>query len=287
MSSQKMTVPEIVLKRIMDQMEAGVVPWHRPWQNGLAKNLVSGRAYTGTNQMLLGSDDRFSSPYWLTYNQNKQLLGTILEGEQSTPVIFLKSTSYEDKDTGKKKAGRIMRFYNVWNVEQTYGIDHKRLTEFAMSQMKTEVATVEAADAIVAGYTKPPSIAHDSIKAYYVPSTDEVHMPKRADFETSGGYYGTLFHELCHSTGHEKRLHRKTGCRFDNDHSYSMEELVAELGAAILCAEAGVSNERLIENTAAYIDGWLTVFRDKPETLMSAASAGGKAVLWITGGEEE
>lgn len=113
-------------------------------------------------------------------------------------------------------------------------------------------------------------------------------MPKRNDFETSGGYYGTLFHELCHSTGHEKRLHRKLGSRHTLvDHKYDFEELVAELGAAILCAKAGVSNERLIEDTAAYIDGWLKVFRDKPETLMSAASAGGKAVLWITGGEEE
>jgi antirestriction protein ArdC len=122
------------------------------------------------------------------------------------------------------------------------------------------------------------------VKAWYSPSNDVVGMPARALFHSSDEYYATEFHELAHSTGHAKRLHREN---FDNpasfgSESYSKEELVAEMTAAMLCGIAGIEQQTL-ENSAAYLKTWIARLKSDSRLLVAAASQAQKAADFIQG----
>jgi antirestriction protein ArdC len=140
-------------------------------------------------------------------------------------------------------------------VEQCDGLTLPQIEQPA----KTEIETDENCEVIVTGWGNRPAlhltneIEH---RACYRPSTDSVHMPARSRFVDAPHYYSTLFHELTHATGHESRLNRTFGARF-GDELYSKEELVAEMGAAYLCAVAGIANEHTDRNTTAYIQSWI------------------------------
>ena len=280
-------VAKIVTERILARLKDGVVPWHKPWINGLACNLVSGKPYTGMNQLLLGSDDRFNCPYWLTRKQITSFDAIVNDNEYPTPIVFVKRTKYKDKETGDEKNGRIMRFYRVWNVEQTFGISHDLLNEFYLRAAKSDDKVSESADCLVHQYITGdgPELNHGGGKACYIPSADVVKIPDKNMHTSHNHYYSTLFHELCHSTGHEKRLNRDFGIQGFGDTRYDFEELVAEVGASLLCAEAGVENKATADNTAAYVQSWLKVFEDKPDILLKAATKAFKAVQWIKGEE--
>jgi len=122
----------------------------------------------------------------------------------------------------------------------------------------------ETCEAIVSGWSNRPSLqltSETEYRAYYRPSTDCVHIPARTHFVDAPHYYSTLFHELIHSTGHETRLNRTFGERF-GDELYSKEELVAEMGAAFLCAIADIANEDTERNTTAYIRNWISKLQE-------------------------
>ena len=146
------------------------------------------------------------------------------------------------------------------------------------------IQPVAAAQAMVAGMPNPPRIAHDGgNRAYYVPRTDSVHMPPVGAFDGAEEYHSTLFHELAHSTGHTKRLNRDcldTPAPFGSA-VYSREELVAEFGAAFLCAQAGIDNA--LANSAAYIAGWSKALRSDKRLVVTVASQGQKAADYIIG----
>ena len=281
-------VYEIVTERILEKLEQGTVPWHKPWSGGgCPKNLVSGKEYRGINVLLLGSQD-FSSPYWVTFKQAKQLGGTVRKGERSTPCIFWKflARDTENPMTGETKTKKIplVRYYSIFNVDQCDGLSHTRLeTE---QDEPAPFNPIEAAEAIVASYPEPPSIAHDGRgSAYYRPATDSIHMPERETFESEAVYYATLFHEMGHSTGNEKRLARPGVVNpiRHASHDYSREELVAEMTAAFLLAEAKIDSDSLTNNSAAYLSGWLTALKNDPKLVVLAGAQAQKAVDHITG----
>ena len=278
-----MTVYDIITDRIVSLLESGTVPWRKPWntQAGCPKNLVSKREYRGINVFLLHCLG-YELPYFLTYRQAKKRGGHVRQGERGCPVVFWKCDWRPKPADGddEERAGAtvpLLRYYTVFNVAQCEGIEYP-----LPSRVEREHTPVTAAENIVQGMPHAPHVEHGSRQACYVPSLDSVRMPRPEVFESGEAYYATLFHELTHSTGHSSRLDRKVDtvlAPFDST-DYSREELVAEMGAAFLCAEAGIADAR-IDQSAAYIEGWLRRLRSDKRLVVVAAAQAQKAADFI------
>jgi antirestriction protein ArdC len=284
-----MDVYAIVTEKIISLLENGVVPWRRPWTStGLPRNLITRKPYRGINYFLL-SASKFVSPFWLTMRQANALGGSIRKGEESTIVTFWKIDDAEQEETEdldaepkdeKSRRRFVLRFYRVWNLEQC------ELPQAVLDKLpKIETHQhdpIEAVERIIAGMPNPPEIVRAGSKAYYSPITDRITLPPRELFESAAEDAATTLHELSHSTGHEKRLGREgiTEVAPFGSAVYSREELVAELSAAFLCAEAGISNA-VIRNQAAYVAGWLARLRDDRRLIVHAAAQAQKAADYI------
>src|SRR5579885_2638321 len=283
-----MDVYQIVTDKIINLLESGVVPWRRPWTStGLPRNLVSKKPYRGVNVFLL-SASKYVSPFWLTMRQANELGGHIRKGEESTAIVFWKiddvKQSNEDLDaeeTEQKTRRRfLLRFYRVWNLEQC------ELPQAVLDKLpKVETHhhdPIEAVEKIIARMPNPPEIVRGGSKAFYSPITDRIILPPRELFISAEEEAATETHELIHSSGSEKRLSREGICEAAPFGSpvYSKEELCAELGAAYLCAEAGISNA-VIHNQAAYVAGWLKKLRDDRKLLIHAAAQAQHAADFI------
>lgn len=276
------SVYEIITERIVKQLESGVAPWRKPWTCQTPTNLVTQKEYRGLNVFTLASQG-FASRFWLTFNQAMKLGGRICKGEKSSPVIFWNVG--EDQETtsqdGTKETSRrfLLRYYSVFNLSQTEDID---IPASLLQETRTN-NPIETCEQIVANMPNPPAF-EQSDKAWYSPSNDVVGMPARGLFHSSEEYYATKFHELAHSTGHEKRLHREN---FDNpvsfgSESYSKEELIAEMSSAMLCGVAGIE-QKTLDNSAAYLKSWIARFKSDSRLIVSAASQAQKATDFIRG----
>ena len=282
-----MDVYGIITARITDQLATGTVPWHRPWKSGgpagAPRNLSSGKPYRGVNVFLLSSLG-YSSPYFLTYRQAVERGGHVKKGEHGAPVVFWKwldprHDGHDGDEATTAARHAMLRYYTVFHVSQCEGIEAP-----AVPTMAADVAPIESADRIVTGMVDAPSIRHGGDRACYSPALDYVAMPARTAFDGPEAYYSTLLHELTHSTGHASRLNRPTlvdMCPFGST-NYSKEELVAEMGAAYLCAFSGIEN-RTIDNSAAYIASWLRRLKDDTRLVVHAAAQAQRAVDFIMG----
>ena len=279
-----------ITKQIMAMLEQGVVPWRSPILGrttaGHPKNLESRKPYRGVNVFLLAFTayaKGYGSSYWLTFNQARERGANVRRGEKSSMVVFWKQYETTDRETGEAKKVPLLRYYNVFNVEQVDGIEAPDKAAFTPLDFKP----IEAAETIVNGYAGGPAIAHGGQQAYYQPRTDSVHMPEQPRFASCEEYYSTLFHELSHSTGHSLRLDRKldTDPKPFGTPDYGKEELIAEMAAAFLCGHAGI-HPTVAENQAAYIQGWLKTIKQDNKLVIAAASAGQKAADWIRGERE-
>jgi antirestriction protein ArdC len=272
---------QIVTDRIIAKLQAGTIPWKHFASSPLAepKNLVSRKPYRGINHFLL-SGSKYRSEFWLTYKQAQDLGGHVKKGEKSEIIVFWKFLDVEDKETGEHKEVPLLRHYRVFNAQQCEGIDFTKLIE-PVERISDPIA---AAESIVDNMPNRPRMVIDQTpKAYYSPAEDLVHITKRSACVSDSAYYDTLFHELTHSTGHKSRLARMEGdtasCRFGSK-PYANEELVAEMGAAMLCAESGIFQETE-ENSAAYIASWLTKLANDTKLIVHAAGKAQKAVDFI------
>ena len=281
-----MSVYDIVTERIIQQLEAGVAPWRKPWTSSEPSNFVSKKAYRGINVFLL-SCSGYASPYFLTYKQATQLGGQVRKGEHGHLVVFWKwnnpvrKLDKQDEDTpqAKTRNAPILRYYTVFNVEQCDGL--------TLPETGRTIEPLEAAEAVVSGYTDAPKIQGGQ-QASYSPTQDTVTMPARNTFESAPAYYSTIFHELAHSTGHKSRLNRKEVAESvisfgSND--YSREELVAEMGAAMLCGKAGLNET--VPQSAAYLKHWLGRLKEDSRLIVMAAASAQKAADWILGQRPE
>jgi len=284
-----MKVEEIITERIVGLLERGTIPWQRPWSGGeCPMNVVTKRRYRGVNSFVLACSD-YSSPYWATYKQINALGGNVKKGEKGHPVVFWKWFIKKERDeNGEEKEKKIpmLRYYTVFNVEQTINIDKKKIP--ALPEMHNEEEKIDICENIVKAMPKRPAIESKEQKAYYSPLADTVNMPKFESFVGAKEYYATLFHELTHSTGHEKRLNRKgvMGVVMFGSEDYSKEELIAEMGAAFLCGHCQIEN-KTIENNAAYIKSWLGVLKEDKKMVITAAAQAQKAFDFIVGEEVE
>lgn len=274
-----MNANELVTNRIIEALQAGTAPWRKPWRSTSsrwAENLISRKPYKGINQFLLHISDH-SSPYWLTYKQAQELGGNVRKGEKGSPVVFV-GTGKESKSDATENTYTFLKYYTVFNVDQCDGLADKVPAVEAVERTPHE--RIQAAEAVVAGYSDKPAIVTAS-QAWYRPSTDTVGIPALDLFDTPPAYYATLFHELGHSTGHESRLHRDgilAKAAFGTE-TYSKEELVAEMCAAFLCSEVGIDT---IAPSASYLQSWITVLKGDSRLVVSAAAKANQAFDYIT-----
>jgi antirestriction protein ArdC len=277
-STSHRSVYQIVTEQVIKQLELGVAPWRKPWRTDVPMSLASLKPYRGLNVFLLASQG-YASRYWLTFNQAAKLGGHVKKGEHGTIVSFWKIGEYEKKDTGEKRDSFLLRYYRVFNLEQTEGIADK----LGLDTPAPHVPSIEMCEGIVAGMQQRPRF-EDANAAWYRPLTDTVGMPPMQKFESAEAYYATLFHELAHSTGHPSRVGREgieNVNSFASD-SYSKEELVAEMSSAFLCGVSGIS-PAVIGQSAAYLQSWISRLRGDARLLISAASAAQKASDYILG----
>ena len=285
-----MDVYAIVTEKIINLLEQGIVPWRRPWAStGLPRNLVSKKPYRGVNLFLL-SATKYVSPFWLTMKQANELGGSVRKGEHSQIVVFWKvdqiasaetETNPENDEADEKSRRRfVLRYYRLFNLEQC------ELPQAVLDKLpKIETYQhdpIEAAERIIAGMPNPPEIQYAGSKAFYSPITDRITLPPRELFISAAEHFATLAHEMSHAAGAPKRLNRKsiTEAAPFGSPTYSFEELVAEFSAAYLCAEAGIS-PAVLENQAAYIQGWVAKLRSEKRMVVIAAAQAQKAADYI------
>lgn len=280
-----MNVYERITNIIIEKLEQGIVPWHQPWTSAWPPcNLVTKRPYRGINLLLL-STQKYELPYFLTFKQVKRLNGSVLKDEKANLVVFYKWLEKKGDDgnviitsEGKPEMVPMLKHYYVFNVGQCKGIESKHIPW----QIERQFNPIKEAEHIIFGMPDRPEIIYSSNRACYIPREDKINMPSRKSFISDEELYSTLFHELCHSTGHISRLDRKgvTGAAAFGSKVYSQEELIAEMGAAFLCGEAGIEN-RTIDNSTAYIRGWLSKLKDDKRLLVFAAGAAQTACDFI------
>lgn len=286
---EKKSVYDIVTDKIIDNLEKGQIPWRKTWNGGdsLPQNLFTKRHYSGINILMLAYSG-FTSPYFATFKQITEHGGKIKKGSRSEVVTFWKIGNKKiketDPDTGEEKTITqktfLLRYYNVFNVEQTEGLE-KYIPKVELKDFDP----IAKAEEIINNYKNAPAIFNNGVdSAYYSPRKDEIHLPLKEVFEKSEFYYSTLFHEATHSTGHKDRLNRFTNSDqfiFASE-SYSKEELVAEMGASFLSGISGIENE-VIENNSAYIQGWISELKKDKRLIVFASSQAQKAVNFILG----
>jgi len=283
-----------VTATITEMLEAGVVPWRKPWNAAgcLPLSMSTGRPYRGINPFLLSvAGAGLTSPWWGTYGQIAKQGGQVRKGEQSTLVVLWRTGSKTvENDDGEEetKAWATLRHFRVFNALQADGLDDKWLRRpLAPGEEEAgPIDPIEAAETLLESYVaEGPTLGHGGVAAFYSPIRDHIQLPPRDAFVSPEAYYSTAFHEATHSTGHASRLGREgvvEGHRF-GDALYAAEELVAEMGAAMACGIAGIDQADTLPSSAAYIANWLKVLRDDPKMVVRAAAAAQKAVDLIAG----
>lgn len=280
-------VYQMVTDRILEIMAEGEIPWNRPWLSiHGAHNRVTGRRYSLLNQLML----KHAGGY-LTLKQANDLGCRVRKGEKSEFVVFWKwpekgtqeTMKEDDEDTNGKKRwkGPILRYYRVFHESQVEGLKQSESEDISLF----EKDPITEAETLVNGYVGHESIRMEvelSNRAYYSPATDTIHVPDIRQYSQSEEYYSTVLHEMVHSTGHNTRLNRVglENVRFGSD-NYSREELIAEMGAAMLLHTIGISSEETLRNSAAYIQGWGKAISADRRMFALAAAQAEKAVDFI------
>lgn len=272
---------QAVTDRIIALLEQGTAPWKKPWssaQGGAPKNLVSKREYSGINWFMLGCQG-YEAPYWLTFKQAKERGGHVRKGEKGSLAIFWKAYQKESENDEEKPATiPVLRHYTVFNVEQCEGVDYPReeIPEWPENERINRAETIQLC------MPRRPHVVCRGGRACYSPIDDTVTVPELKRFEKPEEYYSALFHELAHSTGHESRLAREgiTNTHFFGDELYSKEELIAEMTSAFICAHCGIDTAT-IENSAAYIQGWIKALKGDKKLAITAGAAAQKAANYI------
>lgn len=282
-------------------LQQGDIPWRMPWL-GLCN--IRGNHYRGYNRLLLNyklqKNTTWTEPLFLTFAQALDLGGGVKRGQHGTFVTFWKplprartvTTRGEDGEAREElriTRGRVLRYYTVFNIAQC------DLDESTVAKIRAKLvpqgdpgedfeAIATAAAALVNPYlSRPdaPSFAQRGARAYYSPTDHSVTIPPRTLFGSGKEWASTLFHELIHSTG--KALGRPMEGDFGSE-GYAKEELVAEIGASMLCGEIGVTpTGKPNENSLAYVQGWVRPLLDKPKAIITAAARAQKAVDYILG----
>lgn len=281
----------MVTDRIIAEMEKGIIPWQKPWNGGeCCISHTTGKPYSWLNQLMLGG----KVGEWLTFKQCKAEGGNVKRGEKGCPVVFwsFNDKKVKDVDADGNEVIRIVRghpflkYYTVFHIDQCEGIKPK----FDKELKVYDNDPIEAAENIVKTYFDREACTlnvYQSAQAFYSPSTDSVTVPQMSQYEVKEEYYSTLFHEMTHSTGHETRLARIVKVAAFGSEDYSKEELVAEMGAAMLVSTAGIECEKAFRNSVGYLQGWLKALSNDNKLIVFAAGKAEAAVKYILNGKQD
>ena len=264
------------------------IEWVRPWNTtgpAFESSYASGKPYRGVNQFWLAITalvEGYSSGYWITYNAAKKAGGNVRKGEKSTPVFKVRVWREIDKATGEEVERKFFGVDRVFNLDQCDGVEapNDGATDVVPDAERDAHAELVLSDYIA---TSGVSYREQGDKAYYRPSDDSITMPPLDQFATTGGFYGTAFHEAAHSTGHADRLARDLTGTFGTT-SYALEEIVAEVASAVVCASINMQAEApAIDHHAAYVASWLKATKDDPGAIAKAITAGWRAADLVLG----
>jgi antirestriction protein ArdC len=286
---------ETVTTQVIAALKEGVRPWQQPWDSGLIAPGEGGRPlrhcgepYAGINVLVLwlaAQERGFRSPVWMTYRQALAYGGQVRRGERGVTVVYADRFLRRERDQESgEETGHLIPFlkaYTVFNSAQIEGLPEKfapaPLPPLSPEQEAQRVAAVEAffrqCGAVIRHWGPVPS---------YWPAFDEIRLPAPVAFRSIRAYYATLAHELIHWTRAPERLNRDLGRQKWGDAGYALEELVAELGAALLCADLGLTPE-IRQDHAPYIGHWLKILGDDPKALLAAAAHAERAVAYVRG----
>jgi antirestriction protein ArdC len=282
--TDKLDVYSKVTNKIIADLERGNLTWMHPWQAGHKAGHISrplragGKAYRGVNILMLWASAMecgFNSPLWMTYKQAAELGGQVRKGERGSLVVYADTftkSGTDDKGADVELTVPFMKGYTVFNSEQVEGLPAHFYAK--PEPVNKDIHRIETTEQFFAATNA--TIRHGGDQAYYNPSQDIVQMPELQNFRDAESYYATLAHEMTHWTRHESRLNRDLGRKRFGDAGYAMEELVAEIGAAFLSADLGITPETR-EDHAAYIASWLKVLKDDKRAIFTAASLAQKA----------
>jgi len=277
---ERVDVYSLVTDKIIEQLENNIVPWQQPWKdNSIPQNLSTGKPYRGINLLLLGTL-RYDQNLFLTFNQLKEIGGSVKKGEKGHLIIFWKPTVKTIKENDKEdlEMSFVLRYYKVFNVAQCESIPPHVIEE------TTEIpfSPISYCEQILEEMEHCPKIIYEAQQAFYEPVSDYINMPKPETFVTNEDFYSVLFHELVHSTGHASRLGRDgvvTTSRF-GDYTYSLEELTAEIGSCFLGSLCGLGANNF-DQSVSYIKGWLKALKNDKKLIIKAGGQAQKATDYI------
>lgn len=292
MKKNTKNVYDIVTEQVINKIEAGnLAPWLKPWKSvgHRPANLITKKPYKGINAFLLAFND-YDSPFYLTYKQAQEKGGSVKKGEKAHLVTYWQFLYFKgdkllpnkmpraEKEAQADKKVPMLKYYKVFNVEQCEGVEYPKIEASDLNENEK----LEQCEKIIQNMPNKPSFTFGGERAFYRPATDNVTMPKIERFNGSSEYYSTFFHELAHSTGHSSRLNREEIEKVAafGDPVYSREELTAEFTACFLCGETGIL-QRTVDNSSAYLQGWLKALKNDSKLLVTAASKAEKAADYI------
>lgn len=274
-----MDVYTIITNKIIENLEKGIIPWKKPWIGvSGAFNRVSGKSYSMLNQMLLEHNGEY-----LTFNQITSLGGTVKKGAKSEMVVFFKMNEYEDENEDGEKVIKkypVLRYYRVFHISQVDGIEPLETPNINVNAEADDFLKVKKAVEKYLEYTEIHYKESARNQACYNSLTDTIEIPAVKQFYNMNEYYGTFFHEIIHSTGHEKRLNRSLKNGFGSE-NYAKEELVAELGSVFLNNHYGVETGDTFDNSTAYIQSWLHALKNDKKLIITAATQAEKAANYV------
>jgi antirestriction protein ArdC len=286
----KEDVYDRITNRIIQSLETGVRPWLKPWNADHAAGKITrplrhnGQPYSGINVFMLWMEAEaagYSAPIWMTFRQARELGGHVRKGEKGALVVYANSITKtaQDEATGEESEHKIpyMKGYTVFNVEQIDDLPAHYYAKAARPNL-TPQERISPVEAFLA--QTGADLSHGGNQAFYMPSQDRIQMPPFEFFRDPESYYATLLHETVHWTKHPKRLDRDFGRKRWGDEGYAMEELVAEIGAAFLSADLGITPD-IREDHASYIASWLKVLKNDKRAIFTASSHAQRAATFL------
>jgi antirestriction protein ArdC len=267
---------------IIKLLESGTAPWQKPWEEvaggGMPFNPTTGKPYRGGNVIALMVSEMqhgYTDPRWLTYKQAAEKRWQVRKGEKSTKIEFWEAkpgNKDDDAPEDERKGRLIHRVYSVFNAQQIDGIPQLPKKE------RNQWEVCDAGEKIL--NDSGAEIRYGGNRAYYRKDTDHIQLPDREVFKDPAGFYGTAIHELIHNAASPSRLNRDFGGHRFGSEGYAVEELVAEVGAAFLCADLEISLEPR-EDHASYIATWLHVLAQDNRVVFTAAAHAQRAAEYI------
>jgi len=280
-----------ITAQIVASLEKGVRPWAKPWNAEHAAGRITRplrhnlQPYSGINVLSLWASalvQNFAAPIWMTFRQALEFKAHVRKGEKGSLVVYASSMtrSMRDEKTGEDIEREIpyLKAYTVFNVEQIDGLPEHYYAKAA--PVLDTVSRIERAEKFFAA--TGAAVNHGGNRAYYSHSSDAIQMPPFESFRDAESFYGILAHEMTHWAGHKSRLARDFGGHRFGTKAYAMEELVAELGAAFLCADLELALEPR-EDHAAYVADWLEVLESDSKAVFTAAAHAQRAADFVHG----